>query len=115
MPASKEYMECITNPWGESACIADEFSMPTAAVEIRAVHTVTSSDNGAACLILQPWDLLNQFVQFGVFTTSTSTLALYGQALHPDSITLNLYYRMYRTVSVGIKSFALQLSKLQQV
>lgn len=105
MPVSSAYIKCIANPWGEPAQIADEFSMPTSAVKVRSVHTLLSSDNGSGLLVLQPWDLFNVFVQQGTFTTGTSTVASYSQALHQDQASLTSYYNMYRSVSMGVKVF----------
>jgi hypothetical protein len=105
MPASKEYLQCILNPWGEPATIADEFSMPTAAVKCRSVHQINTSDNGAALFVIQPWDLFNQFFQQATFTTGTNTIASFAQGTHPDVSTINSYYNQYRTVSVGVKAF----------
>lgn len=105
MPASKEYLQCILNPWGEAASVADEFSMPSAAVKFRSVHQITSSDNGAALFVIQPWDLFNQFFQQASFTTGSNTIASFAQGTHPDVTAINNYYNQYRTVSLGIRAF----------
>lgn len=105
MPASREYLKCIANPWGDPAGISDEFSMPTAAVKVRSIHPVLTSDNGSQCLILQPWDLFGTFSQVCGFTTGTSTISAYGAYNHPDQASLNSYYNMYRSVSMGVKVF----------
>lgn len=105
MPASKEYLRCITNPWGEPAAIADEFSAPTAAVKCRSVHQLTASDNGAALIVFQPFDLFNVWYQQAAFTTGTNTISNFGQYNHPDVTAINSYYNQYRTVSIGVKVF----------
>lgn len=109
MSFDKAFYNCLRDPWlSPPAQIADEFNGATCPLKVRSLFSITTNNNGHGALFISPTLDGTTGVNHSsvaTVTASTSTIASWTSADHPDATALEAAYKQYRPVSMGIKAF----------